>query len=87
MHCVYLLKSVKTGRVYIGQTHDIKTRFKDHNAGRNKATKSEMPWKLVYVEFYKSKRDALIREKRLKRYGKSLAMLKKRISHSLTFEG
>jgi len=38
---------------------------------------------LIYFEGYKSKRDALIREKRLKQFKKGYASLKRRLSDSL----
>ena len=79
MYYVYLLKSVKNGEIYIGSTPNLRARFLSHNKGKNFATKDLVPWKLFYYEAYSLKQFALIREKQLKRYGKGLAMLKKRI--------
>lgn len=42
---------------------------------------------LIYFEGYKSKKDALIREKRLKRFAKGFSSLKSRLSNSLMLEG
>ncbi len=41
------------------------------------------PWKLVYCEYFLSKKDALIRERKLKNHGKGLSELKKRFSESI----
>lgn len=79
MHYVYVLQSEKTQEIYIGYTSDLRKRFSDHNAGRSLATKSACPWKLMYYEAYINSKLAYHREKNLKHYGKSLAMLKKRI--------
>jgi len=42
---------------------------------------------LVYYEAYNSERDAMIREKRLKYFGKAYQELKKRINESLKGAG
>lgn len=76
---MYVLQSKKAGKIYIGSTNDLKVRFSQHNAGQSLSTKDDCPWNLVYYEAYIKKALALEREKSLKHYGKSLAMLKKRI--------
>jgi len=79
MYYVYLLQSIKNKEIYIGSTPDLRKRFLSHNKEKNFATKDLVPWKIIYYEAYSLKKFALIREKQLKRYGKGLAMLKKRI--------
>lgn len=76
---MYLLQSQKDESFYIGSTADLKQRFKQHNLGRSKATKSGIPWELVYYEAFPSKALALERERELKRYGRGLVELKKRL--------
>jgi putative endonuclease len=76
MHYVYILKKRKDGEIYIGYTDNLKRRIKEHNAGNN-------VWELVYYEAYKARKDASLREKRLKYYGKALGQLKRRINNSL----
>lgn len=66
MFYVYLLESLADKSWYIGFTNDLKDRFKRHNAGENKYTKTKKPWKLIYYEAYVSKKDALGREMFLK---------------------
>ena len=76
---MYILVSTKNSKIYIGSTSDLKKRFASHNNGENLSTKRDVPWELTYYEAYSTHKLAISREKKLKRYGKSLAMLKKRI--------
>lgn len=82
MYYVYGLKSVKNNDLYIGFSGDLKQRFKDHNQGNVKATKDNRPWKLVYYEAYKDKRDATRRERQLKNH-RAKVDLKKQLKYSL----
>lgn len=84
MHFVYLLYNIETKKFYIGETNDLSRRVKEHRQGLNKSTKYKCnSWKLVYAEVYRSKSDALAREKKFKAHGSGLVELKKRIIHSL----
>jgi len=76
MYYVYILRGKGGCKIYIGFTNDIERRVKEHN------TESK-EWELVYYEAYRSKDDALLREKRLKYYGRALGQLKRRIKKSL----
>ena len=66
MHYVYILMSQKDGELYTGYTNDLRARFATHNAGRVRATKARMPFKLVYYEAYLDEWDAREREIYLK---------------------
>ena len=66
MYYLYIIKSLKIGKFYIGVTKDLKKRLKDHNWGRTKSTKPFRPWKLVYVEKFLNKNEAFKREFYLK---------------------
>ncbi|MEX0934161.1 MAG: GIY-YIG nuclease family protein [Candidatus Paceibacterota bacterium] len=67
MFTVYVLKSVKNGKRYIGYTSkDTPTRLKEHNSGTNKFTKHNSPFEFFYEEKFKTKVEALGREKFLK---------------------
>ena len=83
MHYVYVLKSIKLGELYIGQTNDLKRRLVEHNNKLNVSTKNKAPFKLVYYEAYVSKSDAKHRENMLKRFSGSTTHLKKRIKNSI----
>ena len=83
MYYVYVLKSQKHGHLYIGSSHDLAQRFKEHNRGKNISTKSGIPWSLIYYEAYLSEEDSKAREKQLKNYGSAFGFLKKRLKNSL----
>lgn len=83
MFYVYILKSLKDGKLYIGFTRDLRKRLKEHNSGVSRSTKSRTPFELVYYEAYKSRSDAEKREKMLKLFGRAIGGLRRRISSSL----
>lgn len=83
MFYVYLLKSEKSGKLYIGRTTNLFKRIREHNLGENKSTKAFRPWKLAYYEAYCSSQDAEDRESRLKQLGKVYSQLKRRIYRSI----
>jgi len=83
MFYVYILKSKKDKKLYIGYTNDLRKRLQEHNKGINIATKHRVPLELVYYESYKSSSDAKHRETSLKRFSQSYTGLKKRIKNSL----
>ena len=84
MHYIYILKSIKTGKIYIGYTQDLRRRLIEHNEGENYTTARMLPIELVYFEAFKSKEDARNRERQLKQYGNALSFLKKRIKNSVS---
>jgi len=55
------------GTLYKGFTMDYVQRLEEHNAGNSQYTSTKIPWKLVFVQGFETKREALIREKSLKR--------------------
>jgi len=66
MHYIYVLKSLKDNKFYIGYTNDLRKRVELHNAGRVESTKLRKPFDLIYYEASQNKEDALKREKYLK---------------------
>jgi len=67
MFYVYLLKSFKNNKSYIGTTKKLPTkRLPEHNLGSNKWTRENGPFKILYYESYYCKKDALHRENFLK---------------------
>lgn len=83
MFYMYVLKSIKDGRVYFGYTADLKRRVIEHSRGLNKSTKFRLPLELIYYEAYKSQTDAEAREQRLKSSAGAYTALKRRIGESL----
>ncbi|MFA5386232.1 MAG: GIY-YIG nuclease family protein [Candidatus Paceibacterota bacterium] len=83
MFFVYILRSRKDNSFYIGFAPELRKRLEKHNQGLVRSTKNIRPMELIYFEGYKSKTDALIRERRLKRFTKGFASLKSRLVNSL----
>jgi len=64
---VYILYSEQFRKTYIGFTSDLISRFHYHNSLATKGwTMRFRPWKVVHVEFYGIKSEAMNREKELK---------------------
>jgi putative endonuclease len=63
---VYVLMSLKDGRLYKGQTNNLGNRIIEHNTGKTKSTKGYLPWELVYFESFKTREEAVLREKYFK---------------------
>jgi putative endonuclease len=84
MHIVYVIQHDIDKSVYIGITHNLRQRLSQHNAGENKSTIRKIgKWKLVYAEAYRDKKDAVIREFRLKKHGSGKHELYKRLKNSM----
>ena len=66
MYFVYVLRSLKDGRLYKGLTSDLERRVKEHNSGQAKSTKGFLPWELFHVEEFETREEARKREKYLK---------------------
>jgi len=68
MYYVYVLKSVKDNKLYIGYTGNLKLRFEQHQRGEVKSTSNRRPLNLIYYEACLNKKDAMNRERYLKTY-------------------
>ena len=66
MYYVYILKSIKDKKLYVGCTKDLKKRINMHNSRQVFSTKFRRPFEIIYYEAYKNKEDAFEREKFLK---------------------
>jgi len=84
---VYILKSKKDNKSYIGSTNDLRQRIKQHNNGKVSSTKSRRPFVLIYYEAFRSEKDARNREQKLKNYGKATTELYKKLKYSLDIKG
>ena len=78
---VYILKSLKNDRYYIGVSNNLERRLSDHNKGFSKATKPNRPYVLVYNEEYINRKEAYGRESALKKL-KSRKALEKLMNNS-----
>ena len=60
---LYVLRSSKTGRRYVGPCENIDERFRRHNLGHSKATRHGVPWTLVHSEKFCSRTEATRKER------------------------
>ncbi len=61
---VYILFSKRFNKTYVGFTSNLIERFKSHNQlSKTGFTTKYRPWEVIYVEFFHSKSDALLKEK------------------------
>ena len=64
---VYVLRSLKNGKRYVGFTRgSVEERLKQHNSGSNRWTRRNRPLILLMVEEYRSPEEAQARERFLK---------------------
>jgi len=83
MWSVYVLEHSITHEAYIGVTNNIVRRLYEHNNfGKKFTTRRQGEWILIYAETYRSKDDAVQREKKLKSHGTAKHALYKRIERS-----
>lgn len=66
MYYVYILKSLKNCKYYIGQTKDIEKRIEEHNKSLNRSTKNGKLWKLIYIERFSTRKESYKVEQKLK---------------------
>ena len=83
MFYLYVLKSKKDNNIYFGSTNDLRRRLIEHNSGKVQSTKSRRPFEIRYYEAYANEDEVRKREVSLKKDGRALAVLKKRIEKSL----
>ena len=67
---VYIIESETTGLYYKGFSENYLQRLEEHNSNRSRFTGGKGPWKLIYVEEFLTKKEALIREKKIKHANK-----------------
>lgn len=63
---VYILRSLKDKKLYVGCAMDLSKRLDRHNRGYVLATKNRRPFSLIYSERYDDKGEAFNRERFLK---------------------
>lgn len=65
---VYIIQSLADKSYYKGFTENPILRIQRHNNGESTYTSAKCPWVLVYVEIFETKKEALKREIRIKKY-------------------
>lgn len=83
MFYVYILKSEKDKKHYIGSTKSMRRRLAEHNEGSVFSTKHRRPLTIIYLEGYKAESDARKREQNLKLRSRAYTQLMKRIQSSI----
>ena len=66
MFHVYVLRSDKTGRRYIGSCENMIQRLEQHNSGAAKATRHGIPWTLIHSESFSTRVEAVRKERYFK---------------------
>lgn len=79
MFYVYVLKSKRDEKLYVGHTDNLKRRITEHNSGKVNSTKPRRPLELIYYEACNILNDAVKREHSLKT-GFGRRYLKNRLS-------
>ncbi|MDO8529555.1 MAG: GIY-YIG nuclease family protein [bacterium] len=79
---VYILKSLKDFKLYIGQTNNLDERINRHNSGKVTATKYRRPFELIHSETFGSRSETMKREKYLKSLKSSEYILKNIIKNN-----
>lgn len=74
MYYLYILRSQKNNKYYVGCTDNIERRLKEHNKGLSTYTKNQRPWELKYKEEYSSLSEARRRERQIKNWKKRAAI-------------
>ena len=70
MWFVYILQC-KDNSLYTGYTNNVEKRFEIHKLGKGgKYTRSHKPVKIVYIEKFQTKLDALKREREIKSWSR-----------------
>ncbi len=83
MYYVYVLYSIKSKRLYIGYTQNLKQRIEEHNKGVGGTyTKNNRPFVLVFYEAFRAKEDAT-KQERFYKSGYGREVLNAKISVSL----
>jgi len=68
MYFVYIIYSQRIDKFYIGFSSNVQERLIKHNRNSKSFSSSGKPWILMYSEEFHSKKDAIIREKQLKKW-------------------
>ena len=66
MFFLYIIQSEMDGSFYIGYSANPTNRLNKHNTAKSGYTSRKKPWVLVYTEEFKTKSEAIRREKFIK---------------------
>ena len=60
---VYVLRSLKDSKLYIGFTSNLRKRVVEHFSGESFATRDRLPFEMICYEAHRNKKDAFARER------------------------
>jgi putative endonuclease len=63
----YILRSLSTGRFYVGHTENLTKRVYEHNNNRTPSIRNRGPWELVHAEEFETRLGAMRRELQIKK--------------------
>jgi len=63
----YILRSIATGRFYVGHTENLTKRVYEHNNNRTSSIKNRGRWELVHAEEFATRSEAMRRELQIKK--------------------
>jgi putative endonuclease len=66
MFYVYILRSISSGKYYIGQSENPERRLEYHNTLEKGFTARYRPWELVWKRCYDTRSEAIITERKIK---------------------
>jgi len=77
MFYLYILRSKRNGKYYIGSTHHLGDRLREHNAGKVRSTKGLLPLEIIYKEEYLTissarKSESQIKKRKSRKYIESI---------------
>lgn len=67
---VYIIYSDTVREFYKGVTDHPEIRLREHNENKSRFTAGKGPWQLVYLRPYQTRREALIEERRIKKFNR-----------------
>ncbi len=62
MFYIYILKSLKDNKTYVGYTNSLERRLAEHDSGKNIATRNRTPLELLFSEKFETSQEARRRE-------------------------
>ena len=69
MYTIYILFSLKLNKFYTGYSSDFSRRLEEHNRGKTPFMKSGVPWSIVYLTEFETRKEAMTLEKFIKNRG------------------
>jgi len=81
-YSLYILKSRKFNKYYIGSSQNPRLRLSYHNSVEKGFTSRYRPWDIVYEKEFNSKQQAQVIERKIKKW-KSKVMIERIISNEI----